>query len=133
MKFHTILKVDEINQRISLDVDQIYSWRDDRVHIDQNHTFWENQADALNLHGEFVDRCLWTPGLQFKGLNKVEIVRLTPSSSNGSPVKVLLGVNGSIQVVSTNVHITVSCYMDFDGYPFDQQVNTIKLLVLAVR
>ena len=116
------IKVDEANQRISVDIHQLYSWKDNRVNITLEHNFWKGGVESLNLDGEFVKRCLWTPGLQFKDLNDLDIIRPTPTSSNGSPVQVVLEANGYIHVVLRNVHITVSCYMDFNWYPFDQQV-----------
>ena len=105
-----------------MDIHQVYFWEDSRIHIDDNHTFWNAHVDHLALDGEFVERCLWTPGLQFKDLNELSIVRPTPASSNRPPLKVVLGSTGIIQIILRNVQLTVSCYMDFDSYPFDQQV-----------
>jgi hypothetical protein len=118
-----LIKVDEENQRISVNIHQLYFWKDHRIIINREHNFWQGEVETLNLDGEFVERCLWTPGLQFKDLNNLDIIRPTPTSSNASPVQVVLKVDGTIQVILRNVHITVSCYMDFNGYPFDQQVK----------
>ena len=101
----------------------MYFWRENRIQIDENHTFWNSGADHVKLDGKFVDLCLWTPNLQFRDLNAIENVRPSPSSSNSPPIQVILGLRGIIQVILRNVHLTVSCYMDFNGYPFDQQVR----------
>ena len=57
-----------------------------------------------------------------KNLNKISTVKPSPTSSNGSPFKVLLHKSGMIQVELRNLQITVPCTMEFDDYPFDQQV-----------
>ena len=101
----------------------MYYWNDNRININPDHPYWQDEVENLSLDGEFVERCLWTPGLQFKDLNDLDIIRPTATSSNGSPFKVSLTVNGTVTVILRNVHITVSCYMDFNGYPFDQQVH----------
>ena len=116
--------MDEKNQRISVSLHQRYKWKDDRIKINNSHTYWSNNVSHLGLNGEFVERCLWTPGMQFKDLIEIETTRTTALSSEGSPVKVRLFRSGEISVFLQNLQITVSCSMDFDGYPFDQQVKT---------
>ena len=128
-----LVKIDEDNQRISVDIHQMYWWKDNRIHIDLEHNFWQDDVKMLKLDGEFVERCLWTPGLLFKDLNDLDIIRPTPTSANGSPVQVVLYVTGAIEVTLRNVHITVSCYMDFNGYPFDQQVQRYISVNVALR
>lgn len=114
--------MDDENEQISISLDQIQFWQDDRIRINKSHSFWSNELDVINLSGEFVEDCLWTPKLHIKNLNHISVIKPTPTSSNGSPMKVLLGKSGTVQVESRHLQITVSCYMDFSEYPFDQQV-----------
>ena len=81
------------------------------------------------MDGGFVERCLWKPDLRFKDLNDLDIIRPTPTSGHGSPITMVLGINGTVTAIMRNVHITVSCYMDFDGYPFDQQVQKMSFKI----
>ena len=100
----------------------MYYWNDNRINVNPDHPYWQEEVDNLSLDGAFVERCLWTPGLQFKDLNDLDVIRPTPTTSNGSPFKFAITPNGAVKVTLRNVHVTVSCYMDFDEYPFDQQV-----------
>ena len=81
----------------------------------------------IQLNGDFVEDCLWTPKLEFKNLNKIQSVKPSPTSSNGSPFKVLLHKLGNVQVELRNFQITIPCNMEFADYPFDQQVKILSL------
>ena len=114
--------MDDKNQKLSVGLDQIYFWEDERIKIDEGHSFWSNDVNLLSLDGDFVKDCLWMPNLQVKHLHSLSVIKPTPTSMNGSPFKVLLAKNGVVQVEYRNVQMTVSCSMEFDKYPFDQQV-----------
>ena len=103
-------------------MDQIYYWKDDRILIDTEHPFWSNQTNIINLDGDFVNDCLWKPNLEIKNLNQISAVKPTSKSSNGSPFKFILTRLGTVQVQSRNFRIRVSCGMEFQDFPFDQQV-----------
>ena len=81
-----LIKVDEDNHRIAVDIHQMYYWNDNRININPDHPYWQDEVDNLSLDGGFVERCLWTPVLQFKDLNDLDVIRPTPTSSNGSPL-----------------------------------------------
>ena len=125
-------QVDEENHRISVSLSQMYYWKDSRIKIDEDHPFWSNGVDIFALDGAFVENCIWIPNFQFKDLIEISAARPTPASPNGSPIKVLLGRTGVLQVVLSHVDMTLSCYMVFDDYPFDQQVRCVYLRFLSV-
>ena len=108
-------------------MDQIYFWKDTRINLTNNHPFWStNISNVIQLNGDFVEDCLWTPNLEFKNLNKIQSVKPSPTSSNGSPFKVLLHKLGNVQVELRNFQITIPCNMEFADYPFDQQVIVVS-------
>ena len=122
--FFDITQIDDENQEIIISLDQIHIWRDDRIVLDEEHHFWNNKTNIINLNGKFIEDCLWTPNLETKNLNKMFAVKPTPTSSNGSPFKTVLSKSGTIQVESRNIQISVPCQMRFSDYPFDQQVRS---------
>ena len=117
------LQVDDENQKVSINLDQVYFWRDNRVIIDDGHSFWRNRSSIINLKDDFAEDCLWTPNLEIKDLRSISVIKPTPSSANGSPFKTILSKLGTLYVESRNLHITVPCAMEFADYPFDQQVH----------
>ena len=99
---------------MTIAIDQIYYWKDDRILIDTEHPFWSNQTNIINLDGDFVNACLWKPNLEIKNLNQISGVK--------PPFKFILTRLGTVQVQSRNFRIRVSCGMEFKDFPFDQQV-----------
>ena len=120
-----IIQVHDEDQKITLNLDQIHFWKDNRINVDEGHAYWSNSSSIINLNCGFVDDCLWTPDLGFKNLNKISVTKPTSKSSNGSPFKMLLNKFGTIYMESRNLLITVPCNMDFSEYPFDQQVCSL--------
>ena len=119
-----LIQVADKDEKLTLLLDQIYFWKDERINFTNEHPFWSgNKSNVIKLNGDFVENCLWTPKLDFKHLTKISAVKPTPSSSNGSPFKVLLHKLGIVQVELRNFQITVPCNMEFADYPFDQQVT----------
>ena len=109
------MKVDDWNQKLSISLDQIHFWKDNRIKINEDHSFWSNDDNINKLHKDFVEDCLWTPDLEVKNAQEISVGKPTP-------FKILLKKQGVVHVESRNIHMTVPCVMDFGGYPFDQQV-----------
>ena len=115
---------------------ETYAWTDPRIHVNHSHHFWqgrnEKSKNTIRLFGLFVERCLWTPRLNF--LNAVEDSESNTgsisSSSNHNMEPYLSSYpkrdpHPRIVISSLQMKVHINCNMRFDRFPFDEQVMHI--------
>ena len=67
--FPIILKVNDKKQKVVIAIDQRYYWKEPRIIVHQNHSFWKAGKSSLKLNGNFIENCLWTPDLKFTNVH----------------------------------------------------------------
>ena len=97
-------------------LDQVVSWGDERLVINKNNSFWRANKSYAMITGTFVNECMWTPKMMF--LNVIP----TPKFQKGSPLSFYLFRNGTVMAHRKYSRLTFSCGMEFSNFPFDIQV-----------
>ena len=123
---------------------ETYAWTDPRIHVNHSHHFWkgrnEKSKNTIRLFGLFVERCLWTPRLNF--LNAVEDsesnTNTLSSSSNPNMEPYLSSYpkrdpHPRIVISSLQMKVHINCNMRFDRFPFDEQVIQILTKLFCIR
>ena len=114
--------MDDFNQQILISMDQQYFWEESRITVNTSHPFWIDGKSSLALRGDFVEECLWVPGLVHASAQHIGVFNPTPTELTGSPKKYSLDKKGNIHVWMRNVEVKIACTLDFGSYPFDKQV-----------
>ena len=126
VSFH-VRKVDDTNLQLKITIYQKYQWEDPRIRVNKTHPYWKGKNNemrhSIRLCGHFVEECLWTPTLQFLGT--VEMSSWNPQSTSTSNPRLQSYLNSDSTLVVSSMHmkLTIACNMNFDKYPFDQQVS----------
>ena len=116
--------MDDLKQEISIFINRFSNWTDSRVTINKSHAVWYGiNSSRIRLDSNFVEKCLWMPKLQYMFVKEMASWKLSPTNVKDSPIEVYLQADGVIIMISYNILLTVTCSMNFDAYPFDQQVR----------
>ena len=104
-----------------------YRWNDNRMLLNLTHPYWltahkRKTRKYMRLDSEFAEKCLWMPQLQYIDTKKMTIHDPSPTSIQNSAMQVYLTKKGFIEVLLSNLQLTMLCAMDFHNYPFDSQV-----------
>ena len=130
---NTYKKVDEHKQEIVMKVEDSLLWKEPRITINKNHSYWELKHPTLKLRGKFVEDCLWTPSLYYTGVDEISSFSPTPTKNKGSPFKYYLKNNGELVMWMQVSTLGLSCAMKFVWYPFDIQVTDIGKIKTITR
>ena len=118
-----IFKVNDEQQTITIVIDQVGQWDDERLIINKSNSYWKANKSYAQIGGKFVEECIWTPKMMFLNLNAMASPNPTPNSINGPPLSFFLFRHGTIMSYRRNAKLTFSCGMEFSNFPFDIQVN----------
>ena len=127
---HNFDQVDEQNQEISMKIENLVSWTDSRITLNESHSFWRTKINTiwwLKLPGKFVDDCLWTPESYYHRITDFSTFNPTSTKETGSPFEHYLNHPGELISWMRESKFTLSCSMDFDFYPMDNQVTVITI------
>ena len=104
----------------------MYLWNDPRIKVNSSHEYWKGHdaeiRKSIRLSGDFVDNCLWTPKLQFRGTVGMSLSNPHSTSTHHSSFQTYLLSDSTIKISSFNMKLSISCNLNFDNYPFDEQV-----------
>ena len=108
---------------ISVALDKLVTWKDERLVMNENNSFWKANKSMAAIDYGYVRKCLWTPELKIA--NEIQKYDHNPTSSNlkHSNSEFYLSKSRVIASHRRNARITFSCPMDFSNFPFDTQVN----------
>ena len=63
--------MDDRQQQIKITLFQMHLWNDPRIKVNVSHEYWRGRNNqerkSIRINGDFVEECLWTPKLQFRG------------------------------------------------------------------
>ena len=111
-----VQEVNDLDQTVRLDMYFFIKWREPRLKINQTSEDFRSEA---GIEGGFVPMSLrylghlWVPDIEIYGMNNFKSQKvLKPLSS------IKINKKGVFRY-STRVNILVSCYMDYEKYPFD--------------
>ena len=108
----------------------MYLWKDPRIRINMTHRYWmgwvNEKRKSIRLSGDFVEECLWTPKLQFRGTVGMSLSNPHSTSTSHLGFQTYLLSDSTIKISSFNMKLSISCNLNFDKYPFDEQVNQLR-------
>ena len=111
-----VQEVNDLHQTVKLDMYFFIKWREPRLKINETSPEFKSEA---SIEGGFVPMSLkylehlWVPDIEIYGMNNFKSQKvLKPLSS------MKINKDGIFRY-STRVNILVSCYMDYEKYPFD--------------
>ena len=122
--------MDDKKQEMMITIFRKYQWVENRINLNFTHPYWlaankKDKRKIIRLDSEFVEKCLWTPKLQYIGARKINLHNPSPTSIHNSAMEVYLSNKKEIKVSLLNLQLTLVCTMDFHNYPFDRQVRMI--------
>ena len=112
-------------QEIIMKIEQLLSWKEPRITMNDSHPFWSTRNPIMEIQGQFVEDCLWTPRMHYVSVDKMFIYNPTPTASIGTPIHIYLNHTGKFISWLKNSKLSLSCSMDFTRYPFDRQVKYV--------
>ena len=119
--------MDDRKQQIKITLFQMYLWNDPRIKVNISHEYWRGRNNqerkSIRLNGDFVEDCLWTPKLQFRGTVGISLSNPHSTSTSHTNFQAYLLSDSTIKISSFNMKLSISCNLNFDKYPFDEQVS----------
>ena len=103
------------------------AWKDQRLIIDPNNSFWKSE-NSESIPGaiiteRFVEECLWTPQMTFLNALPTAGKNLGSNSEQSSFTTFYVSKDQTLTSLKRHGRLTFSCPMWFSNFPFDVQVH----------